>query len=50
MERTDEFKENPQLFEKKVKYFTKKYANINNASNSYKVWDFTYNKEDDNNN
>ena len=50
MDRADEFKENPQLFEKKIKYFTKKYANINNASTTYKVWDFTYNKEDDKNN
>lgn len=41
---------NPELFEKKVKYFTKKYANINNALNIYKVWDFTYNIEDDKNN
>jgi len=41
---------NPQLFEKKVEYFTKKYANINNVSLIYKFWDFTYNIEDDKNN
>ena len=49
-ERGKEMIYNPQLFEKKVKYFTKKYANINNASNIYKVWDFTYNIKDDKNN
>ena len=49
-DRADEFKENPQLFEKKAKYFTKKYANINNASNTYKVWDFIYNEDEDKNN
>ena len=42
--------ENRYLFEEKVKYFTKKYANINNASKIYKVWDFTYNIKDDKNN
>ena len=49
-DRAEEMFNNPQLFEKKVKYFTKKYANINNASLIYKFWDFTYNIEDDKNN
>ena len=49
-DRADEMRTNPQLFEKKVKYFTKKYAYINNASNIYIVWDFTYNIKDDKNN
>ena len=49
-DRANEIRYNRQLFEEKVKYFTKKYANINNASNIYKVWDFTYNIKDDKNN
>ena len=50
IDRQREMENNPELFEEKVKYFTKKYANINNASNIYKVWDFTYNIKDDKNN
>jgi ubiquitin-protein ligase len=49
-ERRHEIINNPELFEKKIKYFTKKYAYINNVSNIYKVWDFTYNIKDDKNN
>ena len=35
------FKNNRELFEKKVKYFTMKYANPMNASKVYDEWDFS---------
>ena len=50
LDRAHEMTNNLELFKKKVKYFTKKYAYINNVSNVYKVWDFTYNIKDDKNN
>ena len=37
-----EMKNNPALFEKKVKYFTNKYANINLGYKEYDYWDFSY--------
>ena len=43
LERADEMKNNRKLFEEKVKYFTKKYANISIGYKEYnKSWDFSY--------
>ena len=41
-ERQFEMKKNPQLFEKKIRYFTNKYANPNLGYIEYNNWDFTY--------
>lgn len=41
-ERREELKKNPKLYEAKVKYFTKKYANPIAGCKKYKAWDFTY--------
>ncbi len=41
-ERQFEMKNNQQLFEKKIKYFTNKYANPNLGYIEYNNWDFTY--------
>ncbi len=42
-DRRNEFIHNRALFEKKAKYFTKKYAKVSLASKSYPDgWDFTY--------
>ncbi len=43
LERKDEMKHNRPLYEKKVKYFTQKYAFIGKPYKEYKTWDFTYN-------
>ena len=43
LERKDEMKYNRPLYEKKVKYFTQKYAFIGKPYKEYKTWDFTYN-------
>ena len=43
LDRANEMKKNRELFEKKVKYFTKKYANISIGYKEYdKNWDFSY--------
>ena len=41
-ERVNEFKFNRKLYEEKVKYFTKKYANPFNFLKKHDNWDFTY--------
>ena len=40
---TEEFKNNKSLYEEKIKYFTKKYANPMIGYKKYDNWDFTYN-------
>ena len=45
LERKEEMKKNPKLYEEKVRYFTKKYAFIGKPYKEYKSWDFTYNPE-----
>ena len=45
MDRADEFRYNSPLFEKKVSYFTQKYANLINSSQNYDKWDFTITKK-----
>ena len=40
---TEEFKNNKSLYEEKIKYFTRKYANPMIGHNKYDNWDFTYN-------
>ena len=40
---TEEFKNNKSLYEEKIKYFTRKYANPMNHCRVYDNWDFTYN-------
>ena len=47
LDRADEFRNNRPLFEKKVSYFTQKYANLINSSQNYDKWDFTYNEKDE---
>ena len=47
LDRADEFTENRRLFEKKVSYFTQKYANLINSPKNYDIWDFTYNEKDE---
>ena len=43
LERAYELRYQKQLYENKIKYFTKKYANPNIANKEYNVnWDFTY--------
>ena len=43
----NEFKCNKSLFDKKVRYFTQKYANLINSPKNYDIWDFTYNEKDE---
>jgi len=43
IERAKEYKENKSLFEAKVKYFSKNYANPIKSIFYYKIWDFSYN-------
>ena len=45
LERANEFRFNKQLYEDKIKYFTKKYANpcFCNIDEKYDNWDFSYN-------
>ena len=46
-DRAKEFKENRDLYELKVKYFTEKYASINLDQKEYdKSWDFTIDEKD----
>ena len=40
-----EYHENKSLFESKIKYFTKKYANLENLK-IYKKWDFSCSEDD----
>ena len=43
MNRADEFRDNKELYEKKIKYFKKKYANPSNPYNEYDSdWDFSF--------
>ena len=47
MKIANEIKQNRALFEKKVKYFTKKYGEIGNGPIYYgKIWDFSFNEKD----
>ena len=39
----EEFRNNKPLYEEKIKYFTRKYANPMIGYNKYDNWDFTYN-------
>ena len=45
LERANEFRFNKELYEEKIKYFTKKYANpgFANIDKKYNEWDFSYN-------
>ena len=43
----NEFKTNKALYDKKVKYFVKKYASIGKPYKEYKTWDFSYNEKTD---
>ena len=45
IDRQTEMQKTPDLFEEKVKYFTKKYASPQLAYKEYDHWDFTYNKK-----
>ena len=40
---TEEFKNNKSLYEEKIKYFTRKYADLMIGYKKYDNWDFTYN-------
>jgi len=46
IEGADEYINNRDLYEKKAKYFTKKYAYPGVASNNYQFWDFSVNEEE----
>ena len=46
MHRREEFINNRAFFEWKVRYFTKKYANLISSSQNYDKWDFTDNEKD----
>ena len=39
----EEYRNNKSLYEEKIKYFTRKYANPINYRREYDNWDFTYN-------
>ena len=39
-----ECKENRELYDNKIKYFTKKYERDNLENNNNEIWDFSYNK------
>ena len=42
-DRRDEYINNRNLYEEKIKYFTQKYANFNNFGRNYNdTWDFSY--------
>ena len=41
-----EFENNKSLYDKKIRYFVKKYAAIGKPYKEYKSWDFTYNEND----
>ncbi len=41
----EEMKNNRPLYEKKVKYFTQKYAYVGKPYKEYKTWDFSYNPD-----
>ena len=43
LEIAKEYKENRNLFENKVKFFSKKYASFNCIKKKYEYWDFSYN-------
>jgi len=40
-----ECKENRELYDNKIKYFTKKYASDNLENNNNGIWDFSYNNK-----
>jgi hypothetical protein len=48
--RAVECRNNWSLFEKKIRYFTQKYANLINSPKNYDIWDFTYNEKDEKDN
>ena len=42
-DRADELRNNKQIYEEKIKYFTRKYARPDIANKEYnESWDFTY--------
>ena len=44
IDRADELRNNKQLYEDKIRYFTKKYADSTVSGQTYDSdWDFTYN-------
>ena len=43
LDRQTEMMNNLPLYENKIRYFTKKYANMENDYQVYKNWDFSYN-------
>ena len=45
MDMAEEMIKNRQLYEEKIRYFTKKYASIETCDKEYKSWDFTYNPQ-----
>ena len=45
MEMKDELKNNKDLYDKKIKYFCKKYAKLGKPYQEYTSWDFTYNEK-----
>ena len=47
LDRQDEMMNNHDLYEKKIKYFTKKYADLKNKYKEYDNWDFSYSEDDD---
>ena len=49
LDRKNEMINNRPLYEKKVKYFTKKYAYIGKPYKEYTSWDFTYNENENEN-
>ena len=42
IDRQNEMRNTPDLFERKIKYFTKKYADASIGYKEYTNWDFTY--------
>ena len=45
MEMKDELKNHKDLYDRKVKYFAKKYASIGKPYKEYTSWDFTYEED-----
>ena len=46
LERKEEMKKNPKLYDEKCRYFTQKYAFIGKPYKEYTSWDFTYNPKE----
>ena len=45
MEMKDELKNHKDVYDKKIKYFCKKYAKLGRPYQEYTSWDFTYNEK-----